>query len=301
MLLGLAVTLLNGQTSETRQRLAVCYKEHMQGRYDAQEESSGLRRQLASVRERKEILEVKLDTCNELTKKREGGYPSDITDEFSILKFECQELRERTISYEVNELLLKRRLGILDEAFKVENRGRLRAEHALGELEATMRSRILYLELWKQGASKHVERIQAELDESLPAQSCPPELFHPVFQWTLFCRSAISGAEDLKLLREEHVQLIRDNALLRAELTRLRSTPRRAACAQQALDDSRNSRVRSEKMCDVLKLELREAVALAEGRAATAAREGGGGDEVSLCAHKAPRCPILFSGPTAGR
>ena len=48
--------------------------------------------------------------------------------------------------------------------------------------------------------------------------------------------------------------------------------------AQQALDDSRNSRVRSEKMCDVLKLELREAVALAEGRAATAAREGGGGD-----------------------
>ena len=77
-----------------------------------------------------------------------------------------------------------------------------------------------------------------------------------------------------------HVALIRDNTLLRAELTRLRNAPRRLARAQQAIDDVTNSKKKAEKMCEALKGELMEAISLAEGHAASAARKGGGGNEV---------------------
>lgn len=68
--------------------------------------------------------------------------------------------------------------------------------------------------------------------------------------------------------------------MLRAELTRLRNMPRHLARAQQAMDNVRSAKMRSDKICEALKGELREALALAEGRAASAAREVGGGDEV---------------------
>ena len=63
---------------------------------------------------------------------------------------------------------MKRRHAILHEELKAEKIRRDQAENALSEVEATFRSRILYLELWKQGSVAHIERLQAELDESLP-------------------------------------------------------------------------------------------------------------------------------------
>ena len=74
--------------------------------------------------------------------------------------------------------MLKRRHTIVDGELQIERDMRLRAEGALGDLIATMRGRILYLELWKQGASARFERFQAELDDSVPA--LPPPEYSPL-------------------------------------------------------------------------------------------------------------------------
>ena len=94
-------------------------------------------------------------------------------------------------------------------------------------------------------------------------------------------RVARTGSTELECLREEYVGLIQENALLRVELTRLRNAPRRLARSQQTIDNVTNLKIKAEKMCEALKGELKEAVSLAESRAALAAREGGGGNEVT--------------------
>lgn len=86
---------------------------------------------------------------------------------------------------------------------------------------------------------------------------------------------------ELESLREEHVDLIRDNALLRAELTRLRKAPRHIAHAQQAATDASRARMQTEKMCDALKGELREAIALAADCAGH--QKGSSGEVICLC------------------
>jgi|TARA_B100000482_G_scaffold168261_1_gene133522 hypothetical protein len=88
---------------------------------------------------------------------------------------------------------------------------------------------------------------------------------------------------ELESLREEHVKLIQDNALLRAELTRQLNVPRYIAHAQQALANAKCSQLRAEQMCEALKRELSDALLLADRRAASAVREGGGGGEVICC------------------
>jgi len=71
-------------------------------------------------------------------------------------------------SNEVNQLLIKRRYATLYEDFKAELARRRRAESAVSDIEATLRGRILYLELWKQGASTHIDHLQTELDQLTP-------------------------------------------------------------------------------------------------------------------------------------
>lgn len=126
---------------------------------------------LAALCEQKEVIGLKLETYREIAGIECGG--NSMCDNASMIQKKCREFTQRIVSYEVNELLLRRRCTILDEEFKAEADRRARAEFALNELEATLRSRILYLELWKRGASVRVERLQAELDESLPASHSP--------------------------------------------------------------------------------------------------------------------------------
>ena len=170
MELGVAVVLLSGQASGARQEIAACYDAHFRGGEIAKEEISALRLKLAAIRERKEVLDVKLESFYELAKIKDDA-PSQ--SDYSLLKLKCQEFARRATSYEVNELLLKRRHAILDEDMRIETDRRIKVEHALTDLDAMLRGRILYLELWKQGASARVERLQTELNDSVPASQWP--------------------------------------------------------------------------------------------------------------------------------
>lgn len=165
----MAVVLLSGQASGARQEIAACYNAHFQEKEITKGQISALRVKLAATRERKEVLDVKLESFFELAEIEDDASQND----YSVLKLKCQEFARRVTSYEVNELLLKRRHAILDEEMRIETDRRIKVEHALTDLDVTLRARILYLELWKQGASARVERLQAELDESVPASQQP--------------------------------------------------------------------------------------------------------------------------------
>jgi len=165
--LGVAVAVLNGQVSGARQQLAACYDAHCEERSHSKAHISALSAKFAALHEQKEALDIKLNNY----------YKDTILpgrDDGSSLEGRYQELVRRLTSHEVNELVLKRRHTIVDGELQIERDMRLRAEGALGDLIATMRGRILYLELWKQGASARFERFQAELDDSVPALH-PPE------------------------------------------------------------------------------------------------------------------------------
>ena len=117
------------------------------------------------LHEQKETLAVKLKNYEETV-----GYQMPVQADTLMFKERYREQVTRVTSYQVNELKLQRRHNILEEELRTERDRRARAELALDDLNATMRGRILYLELWKQGASVRVERLQAELADSVPAQ-----------------------------------------------------------------------------------------------------------------------------------
>ena len=165
----MAVILLSGQASGARQQLALCYDAHFQEKIHRKEQLSALRAKLAALHERKEVSDAKLESYHELHQIQ--GNNTSARDGVSLLKRKCREFARRITSYEVNELLLKRRHAVLDEELQNETDRRTKAEHALSDLDATLRGRILYLELWKQGASTRVERLQAEFDD--PASHDP--------------------------------------------------------------------------------------------------------------------------------
>ena len=65
-------------------------------------------------------------------------------------------------------MVLKRGHVALEEQTTSEAERRARAERDLIELEAKTRGRLLYLEMWKQGAMSHLTRMGTSLQASIP-------------------------------------------------------------------------------------------------------------------------------------
>jgi hypothetical protein len=77
-----------------------------------------------------------------------------------------RRLTRKATALEINELVLRRRCASLEEAAASELASRLDAERALVEAEAELKTRLLYLEEWKLGASERLERQAAALEGS---------------------------------------------------------------------------------------------------------------------------------------
>jgi predicted ATP-dependent protease len=143
--------------------MSACYDVHLRKITVTESKTSALRSKLVALQEQKAILELKLQSYECIPGTGNVTVTRDIR-----LPHSFQEVARQLASYEVNELQMKRRHAILHEELKAEKIRRGQAENALSEVEATFRSRILYLELWKQGSVARIERLQAELDESSP-------------------------------------------------------------------------------------------------------------------------------------
>ena len=163
--LGLTCGILSGQASEIRQNMSACYDVHLLKKRAMESKTSALRSKLAALQEQKAILEAKLQIYERIPGSRQVTVTRN---DIGAPQSRFQVVARQMASYEVNELQMKRRHAILHEELKTEKIRRGQAENALSEVEATLRSRILYLELWKQGSVARIERLQAELDESSP-------------------------------------------------------------------------------------------------------------------------------------
>mmetsp|Transcript_30679 Transcript_30679/g.94904 ORF Transcript_30679/g.94904 Transcript_30679/m.94904 type:complete len:301 (-) Transcript_30679:3160-4062(-) len=157
--LGKICSLLVGQSCQMRQNVAACYNNHLRKLNSSQQQASLVRQRLAAVQEQRSLLETKLHVLDKQYKSCQEK-TSNCT--------ECQKCARQITSYEVNELQMKRRHAIVHEELTLEKARRVHAENAINDLEATLRIRVLYLELWKQGASARIDRLQAEVEESTP-------------------------------------------------------------------------------------------------------------------------------------
>ena len=162
--LGSGLKLLCGQMSAARQQVAACYDAYFAEKIYIKGQNSSLRIKLTALHERKQILDVKLHSFHR--EPKETGTRADTN---ASTTNRIRELVQLTASYEANEILLKRRYAILYDELNAEIDRRCQAEQALTDLNANLRGRILYLETWKQGASARVERLQCELNDSVPA------------------------------------------------------------------------------------------------------------------------------------
>jgi len=209
-----------------RQQVGACYDAYFKEKIHCKSQASSLCSKLAALRERRQVLDVKLENykmhfehhCDVLTPGGNRG-----CFQYS------RDLAQRTASYEVNEVLLKRRHAMLDDQLKLEKDRRMDAEQALSELHAALRGRILYLEVWKHGALARVERLRSELEESVPTLS------------------AARGNMTITSLRAKQEKLVKENGALQAELCAIRRSPHYVAHAQDLTGPQ------AQRVCEVFK------------------------------------------------
>jgi hypothetical protein len=209
--LGLTCGILSGQASEIRQNMSACYDVHLRKKRAMESKTSALRSKLAALQEQKAILEAKLQIYERIPG---SGQVTVTRDDIGAPQSRFQEVARQMASYEVNELQMKRRHAILHEELKTEKIRRGQAENALSEVEATLRSRILYLELWKQGSVARIERLQAELDES------SPNLLNMSAHSPITLQEK-SWAKEMMVLRASLRKLNEESAATRRDCTRL--------------------------------------------------------------------------------
>ena len=70
--------------------------------------------------------------------------------------------------YEVNEVNLSRRYTSLLEQVQAETTEKQQLQFDMAELESTLKTRILFLEQHKLGATMHLAKFQQQLNESVP-------------------------------------------------------------------------------------------------------------------------------------
>jgi hypothetical protein len=209
--LGLTCGILSGQASEIRQNMSACYDVHLRKKRAMESKTSALRSKLAALQEQKAILEAKLQIYERIPGSRQVTVTRN---DIGAPQSRFQEVARQMASYEVNELQMKRRHAILHEELKTEKIRRGQAENALSEVEATLRSRILYLELWKQGSVARIERLQAELDES------SPNLLNMSAHSPITLQEK-SSANEMMVLRASLRKLNEESAATRRDCTRL--------------------------------------------------------------------------------
>jgi len=191
--------------------MSACYDVHLRKKRAMESKTSALRSKLAALQEQKAILEAKLQIYERIPGSRQVTVTRN---DIGAPQWRFQEVARQMASYEVNELQMKRRHAILHEELKTEKIRRGQAENALSEVEATLRSRILYLELWKQGSVARIERLQAELDES------SPNLLNMSAHSPITLQEK-SSANEMMVLRASLRKLNEESAATRRDCTRL--------------------------------------------------------------------------------
>ncbi|RLN59081.1 hypothetical protein BBJ29_004374 [Phytophthora kernoviae] len=95
-------------------------------------------------------------TSDSLVSGNEGQLRSDVI-----------ELTRKIAVYEVNEARLKRKYQQLHNEWRSSTEHNKLLQREWGEMEKTLKYRVLYLETWKQGADEMMERMEKTLEKSV--------------------------------------------------------------------------------------------------------------------------------------
>lgn len=246
-----------------RQQTAALYAEHHAYVKRTEKLEADNDTEQRRLREELEAAQVKLEHLQHLVQLEgeaagAGGNGADAPP----LQRRLRELTRQVMALEVNELKLKRRHISLEEQRVQEEGRRCTAERDMIEQEKKLRGRLLYLELWKQGASARLSRLSAALDTSVSA----PE-FHKT-------------TRELEALRADHLILMQDEATVRADAAALREKAQRATDLEAERDILALSVASAEHQAETLHQQLQEQQELT--RTAVAASMAGREGELAL-------------------
>ncbi|GMH51677.1 hypothetical protein TrST_g11013 [Triparma strigata] len=193
-----------GHLGSMRQQTALLYKDHMEATEKSATSEKRLNRQIDELRAEREALTLRVQRYQELAalEEKESANPSSVHKAL-------RDLTRRVTVHEVNEQQLARKYGSLQEQLKVEAEGRTRAEKSLVEIEVTTRKRTLYLEQCKASLISTTERLQRQLEKSVPEGEHSKAL------------------RELELLREDYLDLLHKEADVRLRLTEQKELPRK--------------------------------------------------------------------------
>jgi len=222
-----------GHLGAMRQQTALLYKEHMEHSESAKSTEKRLNTAIDELRSERDSLVLRVQRYQELAdlEEKESTNPSSIHKAI-------RDLTRRVTVHEVNEQKLARKYGSLQGQLQVEAESRVRAENNLIEAEEHTRKRILYLEQYKAHSIQLTERLQRQLDKSVP------EAEHNKSQ------------RELEMLREDYLDLLHKEADVRLRLTEQKELPRKVKRYQHKADELELALTRANSNCAAISEEL---------------------------------------------
>lgn len=193
-----------GHLATMRQQTAMLYKEHLEYTKQVKDSDKKKVEELKKHVTEKDKLAIKVkhleSTLSDVQANMAPGKHAALARNYDAQA-------RNMMALEANELVLRRECASLQQQIEEQTAARVGAEKDAIEVEMELKSRLLYLEEWKQGASEKLERLQAKLDESVPEE-----------KYT-------KVAMEVDDLREDYLNLLTREAQARYELARNRDAP----------------------------------------------------------------------------
>ncbi|CAN0076060.1 unnamed protein product, partial [Ectocarpus fasciculatus] len=236
--------------SDMRAQAAALYRDHADREKEYDEKQKASKAEAGVLREERDALAVRARRLQEVL-----DVEDEAADDPTAPHRALRDLSRKVIVLEVNEAVMARRFASVKEQLQVESEARVASERDFLEMSTAGKTRVLYLEQWKAGASARLLRLQQRLDVSVPEQD-------------LACTR-----RELEQLQEEFLGLLHSSAESRVEVTKLRGLPERVRQLEEEVSSARTSLAAAEETSQQANLRLEKADARAEAAAKEASAQ----------------------------
>ncbi|CAM9748610.1 unnamed protein product, partial [Scytosiphon promiscuus] len=251
------ITRYETHLSDMRAQAANLYRDYADREKEMDAKQKAFKEELAGLREERDALAVRARRLEEVLNVEDEA-AEDPTAPHRALR----DLSRKVTVFEVNEAVMARRYASVKEQLQMESEAKDASERDFVEMSTASKTRVLYLEQWKAGASARLVRLQQRLDVSVPEQDF------------------VCARRELEQLQEEFLALLQSSAESRVQVAKLNALPERVRRLEEDLSSAKVSLVASEerlKQAELLleKADARAKAAVSEASAQVAAVAGG--------------------------
>eukprot|EP00903_Cladosiphon_okamuranus_P020140 g18493.t1 len=236
--------------SDMRAQAAALYREHANREVELEDKQKASREEAEGLREERDALAIRARRLEEVLQVEDEA-AEDPTAPHRALR----ELSRKVTVFEVNEAVMARRYASVKEQLQMESEARAASERDFAEMSTAGKTRVLYLEQWKAGASARLLRLQQRLDVSVPEQD-------------LVC-----ARRELEQLQGEFLALLQSSAESRVQVARLSGLSETVRQLEQDLASARTELAASEEGLKQATFRLEKADARAEAAASEASAQ----------------------------